>query len=74
MKAPKGLYMEMLKKMTEIRYFEEKVVDQYARALPGPPISISEEAAAVGARMNLTDNDHITSTIGATAIVLQGGS
>ena len=35
MKLPKNLQFEMLKKMLEIRYFEEKVVDQYARgAMP----------------------------------------
>ena len=64
MKAKKDLLMEMLKKMLEIRYFEEKVVDQYARgAVPGlAHLYIGEEAVAVGACMNLTDGDYITST------------
>ena len=59
MKAPKNLLLEMLKKMLEIRYFEEKVVDQYARgAVPGlAHLYIGEEAVAVGACMNLTDEE-----------------
>ncbi len=64
MKVPKTQMIEMLKKMLEIRYFEEKVVDQYARgAVPGlAHLYIGEEAVAVGACMNLTDADYITST------------
>ncbi len=64
MKLTKNVLMEMLKKMMEIRYFEEKVVDQYARgAVPGlAHLYIGEEAVAVGACMNLTDDDYITST------------
>jgi acetoin:2,6-dichlorophenolindophenol oxidoreductase subunit alpha len=64
MKRPKTMLMEMLKKMLEIRYFEEKVVDQYARgAVPGlAHLYIGEEAVAVGACANLTDADYITST------------
>jgi len=64
MKYPKNLLLEMLKKMLEIRHFEEKVVDQYARgAVPGlAHLYIGEEAVAVGACMNLSDGDYITST------------
>ena len=64
MKLPKSLLLEMLKKMLEIRYFEEKVVDQYARGtVPGlAHLYIGEEAVAVGACMNLSDEDYITST------------
>jgi pyruvate dehydrogenase E1 component alpha subunit len=58
------MLMEMLKKMLEIRCFEEKVVDQYARGgVPGlAHLYIGEEAVAVGACMNLTGDDYITST------------
>ena len=68
--STKNQMLEMLKKMLEIRYFEEKVVDQYARgAVPGlAHLYIGEEAVAVGTCMNLTDDDYITSTHGATAI------
>jgi len=64
MKLARNLLLEMLKKMLEIRYFEEKVVDQYARgAVPGlAHLYIGEEAVAVGACMNLSDEDYITST------------
>src|SRR4030043_417829 len=64
MKLSKSMLLEMLKKMLEIRYFEEKVVDQYARgAVPGlAHLYIGEEAVAVGACMNLTEEDYITST------------
>lgn len=64
MKLSKEMMLEMLKKMLEIRYFEEKVVDQYARgAVPGlAHLYIGEEAVAVGACMNLTKDDYITST------------
>jgi acetoin:2,6-dichlorophenolindophenol oxidoreductase subunit alpha len=64
MKVTKSQMLEMLKKMLEIRHFEEKVVDQYARgAVPGlAHLYIGEEAVAVGTCMNLTDEDYITST------------
>ncbi len=64
MELSKEMMLEMLKKMLEIRYFEEKVVDQYARgAVPGlAHLYIGEEAVAVGACMNLTKDDYITST------------
>ena len=64
MKVTKNQMLEMLKKMLEIRYFEEKVVDQYARgAVPGlAHLYIGEEAVAVGTCSNLTDEDYITST------------
>jgi len=64
MKVTKSQMLEMLKKMLEIRHFEEKVVDQYARGgVPGlAHLYIGEEAVAVGTCSNLTDEDYITST------------
>lgn len=51
MEISKSLLIEMLEKMLEIRCFEEKIVDQYARGnAPGlPHLYIGEEAVAVGA-------------------------
>ena len=56
--------MEMLEKMLEIRSFEEKIVDQYARGnVPGlAHLYIGEEAVAVGACSCLKKTDLITST------------
>jgi len=50
--------------MLEIRYFEEKIVDQYARGnVPGlAHLYIGEEAVAVGACTCLKETDLITST------------
>jgi len=64
MEIPKSLLIEMLKKMLEIRCFEEKIVDQYARGnVPGlAHLYIGEEAVAVGACACLKDTDLITST------------
>jgi len=64
MKISKKMALEMLKKMLEIRKFEELIVDQYARGnVPGVThLYIGEEAVAVGACMNLTPEDYITST------------
>ena len=64
MEISKSLLMEMLKKMLEIRYFEEKIVDQYARGnVPGlAHLYIGEEAIAVGACKCLEKSDLITST------------
>jgi pyruvate dehydrogenase E1 component alpha subunit len=56
--------MEMLEKMLKIRFFEEKIVDQYARGnVPGlAHLYIGEEAVAVGACSCLKKIDLITST------------
>ena len=64
MKISKETCLEMLKKMFEIRYFEEKIVDQYARGNVWgvAHLYIGEEAVAVGACMCLTEEDYITST------------
>jgi pyruvate dehydrogenase E1 component alpha subunit len=53
-----------MRKMLEIRFFEEKIVDQYARGtVPGlAHLYIGEEAVAVGACANLKEDDMITST------------
>jgi pyruvate dehydrogenase E1 component alpha subunit len=60
----KSLLIEMLEKMLEIRSFEEKIVDQYARGnVPGlAHLYIGEEAVAVGACSCLKKTDLITST------------
>jgi TPP-dependent pyruvate/acetoin dehydrogenase alpha subunit len=60
----KEVALEMLKKMIEIRKFEELIVDQYARGnVPGVThLYIGEEAVAVGACMNLDPEDYIIST------------
>ena len=62
--VPKEVALEMLKKMIEIRKFEEMIVDQYARGnVPGVThLYIGEEAVAVGACMNLDPEDYIIST------------
>ncbi len=64
MKLTKKLALHLLKKMFEIRFFEEKIVDQYARGnVPGlAHLYIGEEAVAVGACTNLNKEDLITST------------
>lgn len=62
--VPREVALEMLKKMIEIRKFEEMIVDQYARGnVPGVThLYIGEEAVAVGACMNLDPEDYIIST------------
>jgi len=64
MELTKNLALYLLRKMLEIRFFEEKVVDQYARGnVPGlAHLYIGEEAVAVGVCANLKDDDMITST------------
>jgi TPP-dependent pyruvate/acetoin dehydrogenase alpha subunit len=64
MELKRDLALHFLRKMLEIRFFEEKIVDQYARgAVPGlAHLYIGEEAVAVGACANLKDDDMITST------------
>ena len=64
MELTKDLALYFLRKMLEIRFFEEKIVDQYARGnVPGlAHLYIGEEAVAVGACANLKDDDMITST------------
>jgi len=64
MKLTKKFALHLLRKMLEIRYFEEEIVNQYAKAaVPGlAHLYIGEEAVAVGACANLNDEDMITST------------
>jgi acetoin:2,6-dichlorophenolindophenol oxidoreductase subunit alpha len=64
MKLDKKFACHLLEKMLEIRYFEEKIVDQYARGnVPGlAHLYIGEEAVAVGACACLEKTDLITST------------
>jgi len=63
-KLPKKLLVQMLRKMLQIRYFEEALVDLYARGLlPGiVHLSVGQEAAAVGVCENLRKDDFILST------------
>jgi pyruvate dehydrogenase E1 component alpha subunit len=60
----KELGLEMYRKMIEIRKFEEVIVDQYARGnVPGVAhVYIGEEAIAVGACMNVNQEDYVVST------------
>ncbi len=64
MKLTEELALHLLEKMLEIRFFEEKIVDQYARGnVPGlAHLYIGEEAVAVGACATLNEDDLITST------------
>jgi pyruvate dehydrogenase E1 component alpha subunit len=56
--------LEIYRRMLKIRFFEERIVDLYARGLvPGlAHLYIGEEATAVGACAGLRDDDYITST------------
>jgi len=64
MEVKKDFALYLMRKMLEIRFFEEKIVDQYARGtVPGlAHLYIGEEAVAVGACANLKEEDMITST------------
>ena len=64
MELKKDFALYLMRKMLEIRSFEEKIVDQYARGtVPGlAHLYIGEEAVAVGACANLKEDDMITST------------
>jgi pyruvate dehydrogenase E1 component alpha subunit len=61
---PKEKLVEMLTRMNEIRFFEEKVFELYAQNLvPGTVhLYAGEEAVAVGVCSNLKMDDYITST------------
>ncbi len=63
-KRSKQLLLEMYRLMVKIRLFEEKIVEDYAKALvPGlAHLYIGQEAVAVGACMALEADDYITST------------
>ena len=60
----KEKFVEMYKRMLEIRFFEEKVFDLYAQNLvPGTiHLYLGEEAVAVGVCSILKKDDYITST------------
>jgi len=60
----KEKFVEMYKRMLEIRFFEEKVFDLYAQNLvPGTiHLYLGEEAVAVGVCSLLKKDDYITST------------
>jgi pyruvate dehydrogenase E1 component alpha subunit len=60
----KEKFVEMYKRMLEIRFFEEKVFDLYAQNLvPGTiHLYLGEEAVAVGVCSVLRKDDYITST------------
>jgi pyruvate dehydrogenase E1 component alpha subunit len=63
-KLTKKFAFQLIEKMMEIRFFEEKIVDQYARGnVPGlAHLYIGQEAVAVGACACLEKTDLITST------------
>jgi pyruvate dehydrogenase E1 component alpha subunit len=64
LKLTKEKFVEMYKRMLEIRIFEEKVFDLYAENLvPGTiHLYLGEEAVAVGVCSTLRKDDYITST------------
>jgi TPP-dependent pyruvate/acetoin dehydrogenase alpha subunit len=64
MKIEKETLLKILTTMLKIRYFEERVVDLYARGfVPGlAHLYIGEEAVASGVCAGLRDDDYITST------------
>jgi len=61
---PKEKLISMYKKMLEIRFFEEEVVDLLHRGELRCPFApyIGEEAIAVGTCFNLREDDYITTT------------
>src|SRR4030042_305663 len=63
-KIPKETYLEMLKKMLQIRYFEEQVDQFYMKGeVHGTGhLYIGMEATAVGSIMAIKKDDLITST------------
>ncbi len=64
MKLKKELLIEMLRKMIEIRAFEEKVMDMYARAdaVGIMHLAIGQEAIAVGTAANLKRDDFVAAS------------
>lgn len=64
MKPDSAMLKEMLKKMLEIRHFEEQVAELYKKGImPGlAHLYSGEEAVAVGACSTLSRDDYITST------------
>ncbi len=64
MKLTKDKYLEMYKKMLEIRLFEENAIKLFNEGLVRGPMHmyIGEEAVAVGATASLKESDYITST------------
>ena len=61
---PKNLMLNLLKKMLQIRVFEEKIAEVYARGkVPyDPHLSIGQEAIATGVCANLREDDYILSS------------
>lgn len=64
MKLQPDLVIDMLKKMYEIRFFEETVDDLFARGLVHGTmhLSVGQEASAVGSIYALNNEDYILST------------
>lgn len=64
MNISRNLMLSLYKKMVEIRLFEERIQDLYARGLiPGSVhLYIGQEAIAAGVCINLRKEDYITST------------
>ncbi len=64
MNLSRGNQIDLYKKMIEIRLFEEKIQDLYARGLiPGSVhLYIGQEAVAAGVCVHLRKEDYITST------------
>ncbi|MBN1862348.1 MAG: pyruvate dehydrogenase (acetyl-transferring) E1 component subunit alpha, partial [Dehalococcoidales bacterium] len=76
MKPEKEKLIDMYRKMVRIRLFEERVVKEFAAGkIPGfVHLYSGEEAVAVGACANLTDDDYITSTHrGHGHVIAKGG-
>jgi pyruvate dehydrogenase E1 component alpha subunit len=76
MKIGKEKLTDMYRAMVRIRLFEERVVKEFAAGhIPGfVHVYSGEEAVAVGACANLTDDDYITSTHrGHGHVIAKGG-